>query len=127
MQTVINAPYLRTTHTWTCQKGHETIVKDSGWPQRLSVRLAVQKAWSLHGSSEELRCPVCGGKVAYAASSEAATAPRQQQEATVVPLQGAAPAWPDFKAYGRAFYQAHRTAGGYAEARANAWPKRGQR
>ena len=114
MTAAINAPYLRTTHTWSCQKGHETIVKDAGWPQRASVRLAVQKAWKLHGDADELRCPVCGGKVLYSAPASPAVAP-----APSVPVAPAVP-WPDFQQYGRSYYLVPPSPGGSVEGRANA-------
>ena len=123
--TTINAPYLRTTHTWQCSNGHETVVRDGGWPQRPAVRQAVLKAWAAYGNPDEMKCPTCGGKAHYRASAELATAPAPP--APPAPPAHTCPQPPDFTIFGKEFLAIPRYHGGFAEERARAFKRRGKK
>ena len=71
----VRGPYLKTTHTWTCENGHELVVKDDGHPQRPGIKTAVLTCWA---KTKGEKCGECGAKVTYTVSTDgkAANAPR---------------------------------------------------
>jgi hypothetical protein len=62
-------PYLHTTHTWSCTKGHELVIKDEGRPQTPGLKARVLAAWAAWANKT---CPTCGAKSGYSASEEGA-------------------------------------------------------